>query len=191
MSDLLSQMEEDFESTVASSVEKIDQGELGNVASIARRIRDKEERVAELELQLKQEKRELLKLTDEDLPTVFAEMGLSKLALDDGSTVEIKQTYGASIPVAERERAYEWLRENGHDDIIKNTVGVEFGRGEDDKASAFRAFCEAEGYVPDQTTGIHPQTLRAFVRERVENGDSFPMDMFGAWVGQRATIKRS
>ncbi len=171
MSDLLSQMEEDFESTVASSVEKIDQGELGNVASIARRIRDKEERVSQLEQELKQEKHELLKLTDEDLPTVFAEMGLSKLSLDDGSTVEIKQTYGASIPVAER--------------------GVEFGRGEDDKASAFRAFCETEGYVPDQKTGIHPQTLRAFVRERVENGDSFPMDMFGAWVGQRATIKRS
>ena len=83
------------------------------------------------------------------------------------------------------------MREKGYDDIIKNTVGVEFGRGEDDKASAFRAFCETEGYVPDQKTGIHPQTLRAFVRERVENGDSFPMDMFGAWVGQRATIKRS
>ena len=152
MSDLLSQMDEDFESNVASSVEKIDQGELGNVASIARRIRDKEERVSQLEQELKQEKHELLKLTDEDLPTVFAEMGLSKLSLDDGSTVEIKQTYGAAIPVAERERAYEGLRERGYDDIIKNTVGVAFGRGEDDIAPSLRAFCRANGYHAELTT---------------------------------------
>jgi len=28
------------------------------------------------------------------------------------------------------------------------------------------------------------------VRERVENGDEFPMDLFGAWVGQRAVITK-
>jgi hypothetical protein len=28
------------------------------------------------------------------------------------------------------------------------------------------------------------------VKERVENGDEFPMELFGAYIGQRATIKK-
>jgi len=184
-------MEEDFEATAASSVDKIDQGELTTVARLAREIRDKEIRIAELEALLKEEKRLMLKLTDEELPNIFSEMGLSKLALDDGSQIEVRPTYGASILVDNRPAAYDWLRENGYDDIIKNSVTCSFGRGEDDQASAFASFAEQQGYLPEQKTEIHPQTLRAFVKERCENGDEFPMELFGAFVGQRATIKRS
>ncbi|MGA0426603.1 MAG: hypothetical protein ACO3OM_10765 [Alphaproteobacteria bacterium] len=191
MSDELAKMmEQDFEETLATSVEKVDQQGLTSVASLARQIRDKEERISSLEEELKAEKKTLLKLTDEDMPAMLAEIGISSFSLDDGSTVEVKQTYGASILVDNRPKAYEWLRDNGYDDIIKNTVLCQFGRGEDDQASAFAAFAQKQGYVPEQKTEIHPQTLRAFVKERVEEGDAFPMELFGAWVGQRAVIKR-
>ena len=53
----------------------------------------------------------------------------------------------------------------------------------------FKALAEKEGILAQQNTTIHSQTLRAFVRERVEAGDEFPMDLFGAYVGQRAVIK--
>jgi hypothetical protein len=191
MSDIFDQMEQDFEESLASSVEKLDQGDLTTVAGMARAIRDKERVVSELEQKLKDEKKALLKMTDEDLPTMLAEIGLSSMKLDDGSEVTVKQTYGASILVDNRPAAYEWLRENGYDDIIKNTVACQFGRGEDDKASAFKAFAEKEGFFAEQKTEIHPQTLRAFVKERVERGEEFPMSIFGAYVGQRAVVKGS
>jgi len=191
MSNILDQMEADFEEKLASSVEKLDQGDLTTVAGMARAIRDQEETVAELEQKLKAEKRALMKMTDEDLPTMLAEIGLTSMKLDDGSEISVKPTYGANILVDNRPAAYDWLRENGYDDIIKNTVACTFGRGEDDKASAFKAFAEKEGYFAEQDTGIHHSTLRAFVKERVENGDDFPMELFGAYVGQRAIIKRS
>lgn len=191
MSDIFDQMEADFEQKLASSVEKLNQGDLTTVAGVARAIRDKEQEVSALEQKLKDEKKALLKLTDEELPTMLAEIGLSSMKLDDGSEVTVKQTYGASILVDNRPAAYEWLREQGYDDIIKNTVACQFGRGEDDKASAFKAFAEKEGYLAEQKEEIHPQTLRAFVKERVENGDDFPMELFGAYVGQRAVVKRS
>jgi hypothetical protein len=191
MSDIFEQMEQDFKDSLATSVEKLDQGDLTTVAGMARAIRDKEKAVNDLERKLKDEKKALLKMTDEDLPTMLAEIGLSSMKLDDGSEVTVKQTYGASILVDNRPAAYDWLREHGYDDIIKNTVACTFGRGEDDKASAFKAFAEKEGYVAEQETGIHHSTLRAFVKERVENGDDFPMELFGAYVGQRAIIKRS
>jgi len=183
-------MEQDFEQNLATSIDKIDQQGLTSVAALARTIRDKEVRIESLEAELKEEKKALIKLTDEEMPAMLAEIGLSSFALDDGSTVDIKQTYGASILVDNRPQAYEWLRDHGYDDIIKNTVACQFGRGEDDLASAFAAFAQKQGYVPEQKTEIHPQTLRAFVKERVENGEEFPMELFGAWVGQRAVIKR-
>ena len=116
--DVLKMMEEDFEDTIASSVEKIDQQGLQTVAELARHIRDEEEYIASLESDLKNAKKKLLKMTDEDMPAMLAEVGISSFALDDGSTVEVKQTYGASILVNNRPQAYDWLRENGYDDII-------------------------------------------------------------------------
>ena len=186
---IFKQLEEDFEETL-SSVNKVDQGGLTSLASLARKIQEEEKNIATLEETLKEAKKKLLKLTDEDMPAVMQEVGMNKFELDDGSTVEVKPTYGASILVDNRPQAYEWLRENGYDDIIKNYVICSFGRGEDDKASAFKAFAAKEGYVANQKTEIHSQTLRAFVKERVEAGDAFPMELFGAWVGQRAVIKR-
>jgi len=190
MSDeLVRQMEQDFEDKFASNLEKADGGALKTVAELARIIKGKEMEVADLERQFKESKKELLRLTDEELPASMAEMGLASFTLDDGSTIDVKPTYGASILVANREKAYDWLRDHGYDDIIKNNVAVSFGRGEDDMAGAFKALAEKEGYSAQQDTSIHSQTLRAFVRERIEAGDEFPMDLFGAYVGQRAVIK--
>jgi len=186
--DLAKLMEQDFEEN-AASVEKIDQQGLTSVAALARTIRDKDSRFLILSKRSRKRRR-LIKLTDEEMPSMLAEIGMASFALDDGSTVEVKQTYGASILVEKRPEAYEWLRDNGYDDIIKNTVACQFGRGEDDQASAFAAFAQQQGYVPDQKTEVHPQTLRAFVKERCEAGEEFPMELFGAWVGQRAVIKR-
>ena len=190
VSDLANLIEQDFEENQASSIEKVDQQGLTSIAALARSIRDKEATISDLEQRLKDEKKSLLKLTDEEMPAMLAEIGMASFSLDDGSTIDVKQTYGASIRVEKRPEAFEWLRDNGYDDIIKNTVACQFGRGEDDQASAFAAFAQQQGYAPDQKTEVHPQTLRAFVKERCEAGEEFPMELFGAWIGQRAVITR-
>ncbi len=79
MSDLERLMEQDFEQTNATSVEKIDQQGLTSVAALARTIRDKEARISDLEQTLKEQKKELLKLTDEEMPSMLAEIGMSSL----------------------------------------------------------------------------------------------------------------
>ena len=191
MSNIFEEMEADFEKNLASSVEKLDQNDLTTVAGMARPIRSKEQEVSELEQKLKLEKKALQKMTDEDLPTMLAEIGLTSMKLEDGSEVTVKPTYGASILVDNRPAAFKWLRDNGYGDVVKNVVSCTFGMGEDAKANAFAKEAEAQGFAPQQDTNVHPSTLRAFVKERVENGDDFPMELFGAYIGQRATIKRS
>ena len=187
---LAEMMEKDFKNKRANLLDDVDQQGLTSVAAVARLIREKQEAVETLENALKERKKQLQKLTDEEMPALLAEIGMSSFTLDDGSTVEIKQTYGASILVKNRQEAHNWLREKGFDDIIKNTVLCQFGRGEDEEAIAFSYLAQKQGYIPQQKTEVHPQTLRAFVKERCEAGEEFPMELFGAWVGQRAVIKR-
>ena len=188
MSELLLDMEAD--QATASSIEKMDNTGLASVAEIARAVRNQEDLVNKLDDELKEAKRELLKLTDEDLPAMLLELGLSSFELEDGSKVTVRPTYGAHIKAENKATAFDWLRQNGFDDIIKNTVSCNFGRGEDQEASQFIDYAQGLGYAAEQKTDVHHSTLKAFVKERVQNGETFPMELFGAYVGQRANIAR-
>ena len=189
--DIMKKLKEDANQGSLFSKHTLDNEDLSTLTGFAEAIIKQDAFVKELDERLKEEKKKLLKMTDEDLPALMTEANSMEFTLLDGSKVTIKPQYGASIKVDNRPAAYEWLREHGHDDIIKNTVSCQFGRGEDDLASSFKAFAEKEGYVPSQTEKIEPMSLRAFVKERVENGDEFPMELFGAYVGQRAVITKA
>ena len=76
---------------------------------------------------------------------MMQEMNISTLKLADGSSVEVKPVYGASITAANKEAAYTWLRENGLGDLIKNEITVSFGRNEDNKARNMQTLQRVKG----------------------------------------------
>ena len=174
----------------SSKVEQVGNNEVAAIADLCKRANEKKELIAKMEEELKQLKKELLKLTDEDIPDTMTEIGVSEYKLIDGSSVTLKPTYGAHISEDNQQEAFQWLRDNECDDIIKNTVSVEFGRQEDEKALAFKELVEEQKYEPVQVTKIHPQTLKAFIKERIEKGLEIPNHLFGVWAGQRAIIKK-
>jgi hypothetical protein len=122
---------------------------------------------------------------------MMTEMNISTLKLADGSAVEVKPVYGASIPFAKKEEAYTWLRENGLGDLIKNEIAVAFGRNEDNKAMAYATLAQGQGYEPIQKLKVEPMTLKALVRERLESGQEMPSDLFNVFAGNRTKITRS
>ena len=150
-----------------------------------------EDELAEKEKELKELKRKVDLVSGEVIPTMMQEMNISTLKLADGSSVEVKPVYGASIPVAKREEAFKWLRENGLGDLIKNEVTVAFGRNEDIKASDYATFAKGQGYEPVQKLKVEPMRLKALVRERVESGQDMPSDLFNMFTGSRTKITRN
>ena len=142
------------------------------------------------EQQLKQKKKHLENLSGEVIPKMLSEMGLSFLKLADGSSVEVKTNYSATITQANKEKAFNWLRQNGLGDIIKNEIVVSFGRSEDDKASAYAELAKGQGREPTQKLKVEPMTLKALVRERLEGGKEMPKEIFNIFVGNKTTIKR-
>ena len=115
---------------------------------------------------------------------------MTKLKLRDGESVEIKKIYGASIPHESQQEAFQWLREHDLGDIIKNDITVTFGRGEDNKAATYAVLARGQGYEPVQKIGVHPQTLKAVVRERLESGQEMPSDLFKTYAGNSTKITR-
>ena len=155
------------------------------------KLRNLEDQVKEAEDKLKKSKQEAHIISSEVIPTMMTEMNVSTLKLADGSAVEVKPVYGASIPVAKKEEAFTWLRNNGLGDLIKNEVTVSFGRNEDNKAASYASLAQGQGYQPVQKLKVEPMTLKALVRERLEAGQEMPTDLFNVFAGNRTKITRN
>ena len=169
-------------------------GEVNNAKTLSdqvTKLQSLEDEIDEQEKKLKELKRNQELLSGEVIPTMMTEMNISTLKLADGSAVEVKPVYGASIPVAKKEEAYTWLRENGLGDLIKNEITVAFGRNEDNKAMAYATLAQGQGYEPIQKLKVEPMTLKALVRERLESGQEMPSDLFNVFAGNRTKITRS
>ena len=67
---------------------------------------------------LKQKKERADKISAEVIPEIMESMKLKTLKLQDGSAIEVKEIYSATIRVANKERAYQWLRDNALGDLI-------------------------------------------------------------------------
>jgi len=163
---------------------------LNSLASQIKNLKALEDQVKIDQESLKQKQKELERISGEVIPTLLSEMGLSSLKLADGSAVDVKPYYAANISLKNREAAYNWLRSNGLGDIIKNEITVSFGRNEDNKAADYANLAKGQGYQPTQKLKVEPMTLKALVRERIENGKNMPTDIFNVFVGNRTIIKR-
>ena len=163
--------------------------DLSSVGALAKRAKQLEKEIEEIESVLKERKDQQRKLLEESIPAMLQELGMKKFTMADGSTIEIKPFYGASIKEENRAVAYEWLRKNGYDDIIKNTVSVRFGRNEDKLCDTLINQLREQNYPVEQTEKIEPQTLKAWAKEMVERGVEFPTETFGLFTGHKATIK--
>jgi hypothetical protein len=187
--DILSQMAQDS-SANSDQIDKLDDTKLDKVARLANEANVLQEHVSRQEEELKQSKKALRRVTDELLPEALEELNLEKVVMKDGSEISVKPIYAASIPKNRLDEAYNWLREHGDGDIIKNNVTVTFGKGEDQDAQAFMLMCGNQGFTPQQAEKIESMTLKGWLREKVETGHAIPMDLFGAFISQRAAIKR-
>jgi len=164
-----------------------------NIQSLAdqvERLENLQKEIEDADKQLKEKKKNLEYLSGEIIPTMMAEMGLSHLKLMDGSSVDVKPNYSANITIANKEAAFNWLRQNGLGDIIKNEISVSFGRNEDNKAADYAVLAKGQGYQPTQKLKVEPMTLKALVRERIEAGKDMPTELFNIFVGNKTTIKR-
>ena len=168
--------------------------EIENVRSLSNyviRLQSMEDEIKIDEEKLKKKKEAADLISEQVIPEIMKEMKMKTLKLEDGSGIEIKQIYGASIPLDKRDGAYKWLRNSDLGDLIKNEITVSFGRGEDNKANDYASLAEKNGYQPSQKMKVEPMTLKALYRERVEKNEDLPSEHFNLFKGNKTKITRN
>ena len=166
-------------------------GDANTLSTHVLELQKLEDEIKEDEERLKRKKQQADKLSGEVIPEIMGSLKLKTMKLQDGSGVEVTQIYSATIPVAKKEGAYNWLRENDLGDLIKNEVTVSFGRGEDNKASNYADLARENGFEPAQKLKVEPMTLKAEYRSRVEKGLDLPSEHFNLFKGNKTKITRS
>lgn len=170
-------------------------GPTATVLKLARTQLKLEQEVATLETKLKEAKAQLRRVAEEELPEAMGAADVTALTLGNGWRLELDSELYASIPKAQTEAAFAWLRTHGHGALIKRELTLQLPRGQEEVGDLLleqitqlltKKKLGHEVSVEDHPA-VHPQTLKAFVREQMAEGSDLPLETFG--VFQRRVAK--
>lgn len=154
-------------------------------------------KMAALELGIKKKSEELQllseeynRLTRETIPDMFDEFGMSKFSLVNGVEIQVKREFVSSITEDKKPEAFGWLEKNGHSAIIKHDIVVKLKKGEQEIQQQIVEDLDLMGVTYDDKEYVHPQTLKAFVKEQMENGTDIPQEAFGIFPVRIAKITK-
>ena len=122
------------------------------------------------------------------IPDMMLAMNLKTMKLRDGSELEIDNRFFATALAPKRAEAYQWLRENGLGNIVKNEITVRFGKDEDNKAMQYATLARGQGYEPEQKVSVNAGTLRVALRDLHERGGQIPSEYFSTFDGYQTKI---
>lgn len=158
------------------------------ITNVARELRSIEGEIATLNDQIKDLGRRKSEIETKKLPNLLQQAGVKEITTLEGLKVSTKFIVG-SIPAESKERAYAWLDGNGHADLIKRSLSLSFGKGDTAQAEVAKAKLKELGFDPTSKLDVHPQTFMAFAREQITSGKMLPLEQWGVWFGDKATVK--
>jgi len=174
----------------ALSTVSVDTDAAKDIATESNKLVETRKEIAIMEEKLKTLKETERGLSEHSIPNLMQEAGISEMKLEDGTAISTGKVYGASISKAKESEAFQWLRDNGFGDLIKNNVVLQFGKAQDKDANNLVNELKSKGHNVSQKMKVEPMTLKAFVRNEIEQGKSVPMDLLGVYIGNKTTIKR-
>lgn len=129
------------------------------------------------------------RVVEQEIPQIVDGLN-STLNLPDGRKITIKEQVRCSIAGERKYPALQWLNSNGHGNLIKRRFIIEFGKDQEQWADEFEQ--KLTNYERPlnvkREANVHPQTLQAFVRERLREGDNVPIETFGVFRQRTAKI---
>lgn len=153
--------------------------ELGQISAMVSELLTLDDRIAKGNALLTQLNDQRNRLSEVSIPTAMAAIGLAKVTLESGHTLEIKPEVYAAIRADFKNQAFQWLDEHGLGDVVKSEVTYIFGRGEEELSRSLIAMSREQGYGNyKEKRSVHPQTLVALIREQRALGKEFPEEYF-------------
>lgn len=163
---------------------------------------DYDAQIADLSAQIGQLTASKNQLVNKEIPDLMHEVDIKVVGIPGTDfRCELLPYYHANIAAdwePERKKAaFDWLEAEGHGDLIKNSLRVDFNREDNEKAkqiydrlNQMMAEYELEAQ-PELIKGVHFQTLTAFVREQITQNENIPLAVLGATIGEVVKFKEN
>jgi len=170
------------------------QSDLAIIQAKAVELRDLYNTKAELEARVKETNEKIQHVERHELIDMFDAAGISVLGVDPvgnypAFVAQRVTTYGSKKPTELDPQVYAWFENNGHGDLIKATVTIQFGMQEHKAWRDTMNLLTDHGIQFSSNIAIHNSTLKAFVKRELQGGRVIPMDLLGAYVFDEVKIK--
>lgn len=174
-----------------SKIDTLDGKQLSDVGEAVNELENVRSKIAEHEQEIKKLKGREEQLENEIIPDFF-DTGIKQLTLQDGSKITVKDKTRAYIRDDNEEFCFNWLRDQGLDDVIKNKIITTFGKGQDSDAEELFSRLQDQGLYPENKKDVAWNTLAKLCEEQMEKGTmtSDVQERFGVTVVKSVKIER-
>lgn len=167
---------------------------LGVISTYVNEISELNDTIAGIEKDLKEKKERLKAISELLIPELFDTIQVEEITLSDGSKVSVKTKYAAGITEKSKPECLKWLRDNKFDGIISNEIVTKLKKGEGKHAKEIMAFLTKKKLIVKNKEFVHPQTLCAFVKERIDQEaqtkEEFPRELFSVFTIKQTKVTK-
>ena len=166
-------------SSFAEDQAKNEDDVLGKISKLADEMHGLDKEIAEADLKIKKLKDQRKQIAEEQLPELFAEVGMSELKTKSGLPLKLTNKVHTSISKDRKPKAIAWLDDNGQGGMVKRKVVIDFDKTQEEKVKALLRLI-GRGWPNHRTElDVHASTVKAFVKRQLEAGKKIPSDLFG------------
>ena len=185
-------VQENYDDIFDSKPEGVKDNALAQIKATAEQQEQAELDVEIATDQLNMLKKELVRIAEKIFPELLNALEMTEDITVGGLRVQLAEKLRGSIPVMHRDEAFKWLDKEGHGHIIKRQIVIEFNKDEEKWAAKFMRDCKQRkkqlNLIIKRT--VHPQTLQAWSREMLGDGEDFPMELFGIFLQTFTKVSR-
>lgn len=149
--------------------EMIDATELDQLEHLVEVYRELDAKIAEQEEALAATKAAFRTVSQESIPTLLNQHGLSDIRLRNGAKIIVKEEASVSVPDGKKPAFFEFLKSRDEEDIIKLTV--QFKKMPVEKQRELFDFLNGYDYDYEADRGVHPMTLKSYFKKLLGVGD--------------------
>jgi hypothetical protein len=166
--------------------------ELQRISSTAVALELLEQEISVAEEHLKELKAQHRKISTETLPELMDSVRMQDFTTSDGISVSVSDQVSGSLPkdMSKREAALQWLKDNGGDGLVKDSISVNLDKGQVELANDLMVELANWGVDPERKEDVNHMSLKAFAREQFGAGVDVPFETLGLWRGRVTKLKR-
>ena len=161
-----------------------------DIRELAKKQLELSTELKELEAKIKYIKAQLNSLSRMTLPDMLDEADLGDCKVGQYK-ITLTDKIEANITEANKDKAYGWLIKNGHDDIIKNQLIINFGKGDTEASIELSDVLKSQDFNVEEKYAVNKNTLKKWAREQYENGVDIPEDLFGIFRFRETKVEEA